>query len=148
MTWALRYTAFSGDAEVAGALSDAGQFAYGLTMIDDALARSERNQERWCTAELLRTKADILLRQGAPEGAVDAEAMFRQSLDIAQEQRALSWELRTATSLARLWQHQGRAAEARDLLAPVYNRFTEGFETADLVRGRALLRELERPRLR
>jgi predicted ATPase len=74
--------------------------------------------------------------------AAQAEACFQQSLTIAHRQQAKSWELRAATSLARLWQQQGKQTEARELLAPVYSWFTEGFDTADLCDARALLEEL------
>jgi predicted ATPase len=82
-----------------------------------------------------------MLKEGALNAAA-AENQFRRSLDLARHQGALSWELRTATSLARLWQDQGRVGEAHDLLASVYGRFIEGFVTADLVAARALLNEL------
>src|SRR4029077_2768139 len=101
-----------------GALCDEG-----LSIIDEALARSERNEERWCVAELLRIKGELTLREGAPQAATAAEEHFLRSLDWARRQGALSWELRTATSLARLQQDQGRAAEARSLLQSVYDRF-------------------------
>ncbi len=74
--------------------------------------------------------------------AAEAEACFQHAIAIAQEQEAKSWELRAATSLARLWQQQGKTAEARDLLAPVYDWFTEGFDTKDLKDAKALLEEL------
>ena len=82
----------------------------------------------------------MLLRQATPDAA-QAEACFRQAL--ARRQQAKSWELRAATSLSRLWQQQGKRAEARDLLAPIYGWFTEGFDTADLQEAKALLDELE-----
>jgi len=78
----------------------------------------------------------------APNAAAAAEDHFREALDWARRQGALSWELRAATSLARMWRNQGRSKEARELLAPVYDRFTEGFETADLKATKALLDEL------
>jgi predicted ATPase len=96
------------------------------------LARSERNDESWCVAELLRIKAELILREGAPQAATAAEEHFLRALDWARRQGALSWELRTSTSLARLLHDQGHIAEARSLLQPVYDRFNEGFETADL----------------
>ncbi len=77
-----------------------------------------------------------------PQVEEEAEACFHKAIAIAQKQEAKSWELRAATSLARLWQQQGKNAEARDLLAPVYNWFTEGFDTADLKDARALLDKL------
>jgi predicted ATPase len=84
----------------------------------------------------------LLLRQGPRPPWEEAEACFQQALAIARQQQAQSWELRATMSLARLWQHQGKRAEARDLLAPIYGWFTEGFNTADLQDARALLEEL------
>ncbi|HSF29459.1 MAG TPA: winged helix-turn-helix domain-containing protein [Candidatus Tectomicrobia bacterium] len=133
----LRYTAFLG-ALVEG-LIGTGQVAQALVTIDEALARSERNEERWCVAELLRIKGELVLSEGAGKAAVAAEEHFLHALDWAHRQGVLSWELRAATSLARLWQQQDRAAEARGILAPVYDRFTEGFATADVKAAKALL---------
>ena len=137
----LLYTAFL--AEIADALGRDGKAAEGLSIIDEALARSERNEERWCVAELLRVKGELILREGAPQAATAAEEHFLRSLDWARRQGALSWELRTATSLARLQQDQGRAAEARSLLQSVYDRFSEGFETADLKTAKAHLDSMQ-----
>jgi predicted ATPase len=133
----LRYTAFLG--VLAEALTGAEQVSQGLVLIDEALARSERNEEGWCLAELLRIKGELVLLEGAAQAVVAAEDHFRRALDWAHRQGALSWELRAATSLARLWHRQDRSAEARELLAPVYDRFTEGFETADLQAAKVLL---------
>ena len=110
----------------------------GLATVEEALARCERNEERWCIAELLRIKAELTLAQGAPQAAAAAEKHFLQALDWARRQETLAWELRAATGLARLWREQGRSAEALELLEPVYERFTEGFETVDLKAARAL----------
>ncbi len=93
----------------------------------------------WLTAELYRRKGQLLLQQGRPEAA---EELYRKALSIAGEQGAKLWELRAAASLARLRRDQGRPAEARDLLAPIYGWFTEGFDTADLKEAKALLDEL------
>ena len=93
-------------------------------------------------AELSRLQGALLLQQAVPDAA-QAEVCFQQALDIARQQQAKSWELRAATSLARLWQSQGKRAEASDLLAPVYAWFTEGFDTADLQEAQVLLAELE-----
>ncbi len=142
----LHYIAFL--AELADALGGAGEAANGLGVIDDALARSERREERWCVAELLRKKGELLLLQNAPNAAERAEEHFLQALDWARRQEALSWELRGATSLARLWHRQDRTAQARELLAPVYGRFTEGFGTADLAAAKTLLDGLKGPRHR
>src|SRR5258706_16414258 len=97
---------------MAEALGRAGQNAEGLAAIDEALARSERTEERWAVAELVRVKGELLLSQGAPGAAAAAEDHFRQALDWSCRQGALSWELRAATSLARLLQNQGRPADA------------------------------------
>ena len=133
----LLYTPFL--AEIADALGRDGKATEGLSIIDEALARSERNEERWCVAELLRIKGELILRESAPQAATAAEEHFLQSLDWARRQGALSWELRTSTSLARLQHDQGRTAEARSLLQSVYDRFSEGFETADLKAAKAYL---------
>ena len=111
-------------------------------MIEEANARSERTEECWPIAELLRVKGELLLLQGAPGAAVVAEDHFRQALDWARRQSALSWELPAAASLARL-RDQGRSANAVALLQPVYDRFTEGFDTADLKAAKALLDALQ-----
>jgi len=104
----------------------------------DALQIVERTGELWLAAELKRQKGELLLRQGNSAGA---EELYRQALSIAAEQRAKFWELRAAASLARLRHEQGRHAEARDVLAPIYGWFTEGFSTADLNEARALMDE-------
>ena len=108
-------------------------------LVDDALQIAEGTGERWFAAELNRHKGQLLLRQGYTEAA---EELYRKALSIAAEQEAKLWELRAATSLARLRRDQGRCAEARDLLAPVYGWFTEGFNTPDLKEAKALLEEL------
>jgi predicted ATPase/DNA-binding winged helix-turn-helix (wHTH) protein len=133
-------TAFLG--AMAEGLAIAGEISEGLAAIDEALDRCERYEERWCVAELLRIKGELLLLQGAPGLAADAEHHFRRSLDWARRQGSMSWELRAATSFARLLRDQGQPADAMALLQPVYDRFTEGFETADLKAARALLHDL------
>ena len=95
--------------------------------------------ERWSAAELYRHKGQLLLRQGHSEAA---EELYRKALNIAVEQEAKLWELRAVMSLARLRRDQGRHAEARDILAPVYGWFTEGFYTPDLMEAKTLLDEL------
>jgi len=135
--FSLLYTLFL--AEIADALGRDAKAAEGLSIIDEALARSERNEERWCVAELLRIKGELILREGAPQAATAAEEHFLRSLDWARRQDTLSWELRTSTSLARLQHDQGRIAEARSHLQSVYDRFSEGFETADLKTAKAYL---------
>ena len=108
--------------------------------MDDALQIVERTGERWLEAELNRHKGQLLLRRGHSE---TAEELYRKALGIAEEQGAKLWELRAAASLARLRREPGRRTEARDLLAPVYGWFTEGFDTPDLKAAKALLDELE-----
>ena len=112
-----------------------------LNVLDEALARVDRLEERWFEADLRRLKGEALLVLSR-ERADEAEACYQQALAIAREQGARLWELRAATSLARLWADQGKRAEAHDLLAPVYGWFTEGFDTADLKDAKALLDEL------
>jgi hypothetical protein len=111
---------------------------FPVSLVKQVVAQTE--------AELYRLKGEVALQSNA-EGlaspvAAEAEACFQQALDIDRQQQAKSWELRAATSLTRLWQEQGKRAEARELLAPVYNWFTEGFDTADLIDAKALLEEL------
>ena len=124
---------------LARACEIAGQIEEAVTLLDDALQIVERTGERWFAAELNRHKGQLLLRQGHSEAA---EELYRKALSIAEEQEAKLWELRAAVSLARLRRDQGRHAEARDLLAPVYGWFTEGFDTPDLKEAKALLDEL------
>jgi len=137
---ARRNVAFLGD--FAEALGSGGEFGKGFAVIDAALERCERDEGRWCFANLLRVKGELILRQGAPNATVEAETYFLRSLDWAHRQQALSWELRTATSLARLQRDGGRLGEARDLLTSVYARFSEGFGTTDLTTAKVLLAEL------
>jgi len=126
-------------AELAAGLAGAGQIAEGLVVVDKALARAEQTEAGWYLAELLRTRGELLLQGRAPAAAAAAEQCFHQALDVARRQDALSWELRAAMSLARLWREQRRVSQARKLLEPVYQRFTEGFGTMDLVAAKALL---------
>jgi class 3 adenylate cyclase/predicted ATPase len=124
---------------LAEACEIAGQIEESLTLLDDALQVAGRTGDRWFAAELHRVKGQFLLQQGKSE---DAEVLYREALSIAEEQGAKLWELRASVSLARLWGEQRRHAEARNLLAPVYGWFTEGFDTADLKEAKALLDEL------
>jgi predicted ATPase len=126
-------------AEIADAFGRDGKAGEGLLVIDEALARSEHGEENWCVPELLRIKAELILLEGTLQATTAAEEHFLRSLDWARRQGALSWELRTSTSLARLQYGQGRIAEARSLLQSVYDRFSEGFETADLKTAKAYL---------
>jgi len=129
---------------LAHGLGAAGQFVEAHQAIDEALERTERNEERWCMAELLRIKGEILRLDGSADADQAAEDCFQQSLDWARRQEALSWELRAATSLAKLWRQNGKRAEANELLSYVYNRFTEGFDTVDLRTARALIDEFHK----
>jgi predicted ATPase/DNA-binding winged helix-turn-helix (wHTH) protein len=127
---------------LAEGLAGVGHVTDGIAAIDEALARSERDEERWYVPELLRVKGELVLREDAPDAASIAEDHFRQALHWARQQGALSWELRAATSLARLRRDQDRTRAAREILAPVYDRFTEGFETTDLKAAKCLLDRL------
>ena len=127
---------------LAEAYGKAGQVEVGLQTLAEALALVDQTQERVYEAELYRLQGELLLARSA-EHYAEAETCFRQALDVARHQQAKSWELRAATSLSRLWQQQGKRVEARELLAPLYGWFTEGFDTADLKDAKALLHELE-----
>jgi predicted ATPase len=141
---------------LAAAYGNVGQTAEGLHVLAEALTFAHTTGERCWEAELYRLKGELLFQsgvQGLESGVLtpdvelqtrdaEAEACFRQALDIARRQQAKSLELRAAVSLARLWQHQGKRAAAYELLAPVYGWFTEGFDTDDLQEAKALLDEL------
>jgi predicted ATPase len=126
---------------LAEAYGQVGQPEQGLRVLSAALSVLNSNRERFWEAELYRLKGALLLQQSSGD-STQAETCFQQAISIAQSQQAKSWELRAATSLARLWQQQGKRQEAHDLLAPVYNWFTEGFDTADLQEAKTLLDEL------
>jgi predicted ATPase len=125
--------------ELAGALGRAGQVAKGLATIDEAIDRSERTEELWIMAELLRVKGELLAMCGMSEAPDEVEPCFRRALDWAERQNAGSWQLRAATSLARLRVRHGQPDDARQILVPVYDRFSEGYGTADLRAARALI---------
>jgi predicted ATPase len=125
---------------LAQAFGQAGQIDRGLAALDEAMKRSRGAGLPYWDAAFLRRKGELLLALNGSDTA--AEACFREAIEIAQGQQARSLELRAATSLARLWADQGKRAQARDLLAPVYGWFTEGFDTADLMDAEALLEEL------
>jgi predicted ATPase len=125
-------------AEVYGQIGDPGK---GLEALAEALVVLERTNERRREAEIHRLRGELLLLLRGRHWA-EAEACFERALAVAREQGARMWELRAASSLARLWADQGRRREAHDLLAPVYGWFTEGFDTADLKDAKALLDQL------
>jgi predicted ATPase len=141
-----------GLAVLAGVCGKAGQMEQGLTALDEALATVNCTGERLFEAEVHRLKGELLRAkrsaaqaiqgQGKVEAEVEAEACFRQAIEVARHQGAKSWELRAVMSLCRLRQEQGRREEARKLLAELYDWFTEGFDTADLKEARTLLEEL------
>jgi predicted ATPase len=118
-----------------------GQFDEAWRCIGEALAASEASKESWCDADIHRLAGDIVLLSGEPDTA-KAEAYFERALAVARKQQAKFFELRAATSMARLWRDQGKRDKARELLAPVYGWFTEGCDTPDLKQAKALLDEL------
>jgi predicted ATPase len=126
---------------ISAASRHAGLIIGVLPALEEAIDQSEPTEERWLIAELLRVKGEILLGRGGSGAAPEAESHFRRALALAGQQGALSWELRAATSLARLWRDQARSKEALELLAPVYDRFTEGFAEADLRAAKSLILE-------
>jgi class 3 adenylate cyclase/predicted ATPase len=128
-------------ANFARANADLGQFDDAWHRIGEALSAVEATKERWYEADINRTAGEIALLSPEPDEK-KAEAYFERALGIAREQQAKSWELRAAVSIARLWCNQGKRCEARNVLAPVYNWFTEGFDTLDLKEAKALLEML------
>jgi predicted ATPase len=118
-----------------------GQQDAALELLKEALPLADTTGERWYDPELYRLQGALLLQQNSANQA-EAEHCFHHAIEIARSQQAKSFELRTATSQARLWQQQGKRQEAHDLLAPVYGWFTEGFDTADLQDAKALLEVL------
>jgi predicted ATPase len=126
---------------VAEALALAGEVEEGIAELDQAIARSTESGERCWDAELHRLRGDLVCRLPRPD-LDGAERSFSAALSIAREQGTRGFELRAATSVGRFWGKQGRQTEARELLAPVYGWFTEGFDTADLIEAKALLDEL------
>jgi predicted ATPase len=131
-------TVFASD--LADGLAMVGKFDEALVTIDRAIAQVGDTGDSFDMPEMLRIKGNILSRLGTPQSA-HAEDLLLRSLDLARKQSALSWELRTATSLARLWSPH-RAAEALALLAPIYKQFKEGFDTKDVRAARMLVEEL------
>jgi predicted ATPase len=129
---------------LARAHAELGQFEAARRCIVEAMTAVETTKETWCEAEIHRTAGEIALISPEPDAA-KAQAHFERAIAIARAQKAKSWELRAATSLARLWRDRGKRQQARDLLAPVYGWFTEGFDTLDLKEAKALLDELTEP---
>jgi predicted ATPase len=154
--------------QLAEAYGKVGRTGEGLALLAEALNAVNKTDARWGEAELHRLKGELTLQQSraslgqvqdksqasqnksevpntqhpTPSTQVEAETCFLKAIAIAQKQQAKSWELRTATSLARLWQSQGKSQAARELLAPIYGWFTEGFDTKDLKEAKTLLEEL------
>ena len=126
---------------LASAYAELGQFDNAWRCIGEAMTPVETTKERWWEAEVNRIAGEIALKSPEPNAA-KAEAYFERALSVARQQQAKSWELRAAMSLARLWRDQGKVQQARELLAPVYGWFTEGFDTLDLKEAKALLEEL------
>jgi predicted ATPase len=127
---------------LAEAYGEAGRSAEGLAALDEALAivdKGGKDGERLWDAELCRIKGELLLGSSHP---AQAEACFQEALQIARAQRAKSWELRVSVSLSLLWKNQGRRKEARELLQGIYDWFTEGYDTPDLIKAKVLLDEL------
>jgi predicted ATPase len=123
---------------MAKAYAEIGQFDDAWRGIGEAKSTVETTGERWCEAEVYHVNGEIALmspKQDVPQ----AETHFQRALAIARQQQAKSWELRAAMSLAGLWRSQGKVQQARELLAPVYGWFTEGFDTRDLKEAKALL---------
>ena len=126
---------------LAKAYAELGQFGDAMRRIGEAMTAAETTGERWSEAEINRIAGEITLKSQEPDAAT-VEAYFERALAVARQQQAKSWELRAAMSMARLWRDQGKVQQARDLLAPVYGWFTEGFDTRDLIEAKALLDEL------
>ena len=126
---------------MARACAELGQFDDAWQHVNEAFKAIETTGETWCESDIHRTAGDIALL--APEPAVNkAEIHFSRALAAAREQQAKSWELRAATSLARLWYDRGERNKAGELLAPVYGWFSEGLQTLDLKQAKRLLDEL------
>jgi predicted ATPase len=135
--WLACYTEYLGI--LAQGMAGLGQIGKALATVDQALARADRGAERWYVAELLRIKGEFLVQEATVQSVSAGVDCLKKALDVAQEQGALFWELRAAISLARLRVKQDRHDDARQALATVYDRFTEGFETADLRCAKAIL---------
>jgi predicted ATPase len=127
---------------LASAYASSGNVSDGLAVVEEGLAMARTGGDRFSLPEIHRVKATLLLARSAADDRVAAEAAFGEALDVARSQQARLLELRAATGLARLWGDNGRRGPAREVLAPVYKAFTEGFDTADLKEAKALLDEL------
>ena len=127
----------------AKAYAELGQFDDAWRSIGEGVIAAEKMKETWFEAEVHRVAGEIALLSPEPDAA-KAETYFERALEVSRQQQAKSWELRAAMSLARLWRDQGKVREARELLAPVYGWFTEGFDTRDLKEARVLLQEWRR----
>jgi predicted ATPase len=127
---------------LAEAYGRVGQPEAGRTVLAEALALVEQTGQRIYEAELHRLQGELMVLHAGAEGSAEAEPCFQRALDVARHQEAKALELRAVRSLSRFWQHQGKRAEAYELLAPVYSWFSEGFDTADLQEAKALLEEL------
>jgi predicted ATPase/DNA-binding winged helix-turn-helix (wHTH) protein len=134
------FRSLSGLTQLAEALGQAGRITEGLAAIETGV---EQFEDGCFSPELIRLKGELTMQQDMPGAAGSVEALLRRALDGAREQGALSWELRAATSLARSLRSQGRPADAIACLRPVYNRFTEGFRTADLIAAKKILDEAD-----
>jgi predicted ATPase len=126
---------------LAQAYGEVGQFDNAWHCISEAVTVIENAKERWFEAEVYRIAGEIALKSPQPDAA-KAEANFERALAVARQQQAKSFELRASMSLACLWRDQGKMQQARELLAPVYGWFTEGFDTRDLKEAKALLEEI------
>lgn len=126
---------------MAKSYADLCQFDDAWRTIGDAMMMTDLSNNRWCETEVNRIAGEIALKSPEPDAA-KAQVYFERALAVAGAQQAKSWELRAAMSMARLWRDQGKVQQARELLAPVYGWFTEGFETRDLKEAKALLDDL------
>ena len=126
---------------LAMAYADLGQLDDAQRCIDDAIDKVERTNEKWCEAEAIRIAGEVALKSPAPD-TQKAEKYFERALSVARQRELRSWELRAAMSMARLWRDQGKPQQARELLAPIYGWFTEGFDMRDLQEAKALLAQL------
>jgi predicted ATPase len=129
------------DTLLAKAYADLGQFDEASRYIGEAMTAVDAAKERWWEADIYRMAGEIALMSSEPDAA-RTEAYFERALAVARQQQAKSWELRAAMSMARLWRDQGKRDEVRELLAPVYGWFTEGFDTLDLNEAKSLLDQL------